>query len=807
MRTNEVTAAGFCSRGPLATRRIELLNRVGWGAWLVVLWLGLLALPATLPLGFEAWYTLLAHDWREGLQAGTDFVFTYGPLGWLLRPALGFEADLFGTKVFAASAVALGMALVLTAFLRQLPTVTERLLAALLVIYLVPMIPEGHLLLTIVAGAARVVYRPVSPWFGGLVCLLLAAFGLVKFTYFVLSVPCVAAMVGVCWLRGSRRAAAGFAGGYLAAFLCCWLIAGQSLDGIPTWLRMSAEIASGYNDTMGLAGSEWQFGLGLACVLLVCSACASTVIARPRSLAQAALLLVFLPAVFVAWKGGFVRHDDAHCLLFFAFATFAPLVLLPAIAGKARHRHWLRVLCLVTIVPAVIGMQHADPVRGLPYFVQALRMHFTELAQALLGLGHYAERQQETWNQYAAELAMPETRRLLGNGTIDSFGHQQGVLFANGLRVHHRPVFHTYSAYTGLLQEANAACYEKQDGPDCVLYKNEPLDDYFPTVQDSQAVLALLAGYRPVLVEREYLLLKRRPERRTRAMVPRQTVLERRVRMGEWVEIAGVPGDLRLLSLDAGYSLRGRVRGFLLRPPCLFLEVKLADQSVCSFRIAPAIVRVPFLLDPLLLTTQDYLALYGHPEMLMRVGAFRVRPPEGKESGFAETVGVHLLACDGLKPALGDLPAAEFEGLDRPFWPMFRVAPFHVTCGSRVGAVVVDGQKVLFAHAPSELRFHLGPGQHVVSGAFGILPDAWTGEGKTNGVAFHVVRETGSERVEVFHRLLQPLEKQDDRGTQRFSVTVDVPADSVLVLATDCGPAGRPNFDWSYWTDVGIEPR
>ncbi|HZN37325.1 MAG TPA: hypothetical protein VFD82_00905 [Planctomycetota bacterium] len=775
------------------------------------LWFTLVAMPIATPfdqLDFS-WNALLAHDWREGLQSGIDFVFTYGPFGWLLSPPLGFEPDLFITKVIAALAVSLAMALVMTSFLRQMPSTWERLLAAVVLLYLAPTIPEGPFLLSIIAGTSLVLYRAdCGTSLLVFVCLLIAAFGLVKFTNFMVALPCVGAMAAVSWRRRSWRRAAALVACWLGAFLGCWLSAGQHLANIPEWLRMSSSIASGYNEAMGYGGVPLQMHLGQACTLLLFATLAALVCMRPRSFVHLAVAVVCGAALFVAWKGGFVRHDDGHARLLFAFAAFAPLVLLPAIAAKVGHGRWLRVPGLLVTVLAVLGMEETfgsfGGLRQIPDRVLARAPHTAGL---LADMPRYRALLQEVRNWFAAAVALTETQRAVGNDTVDCFGYEQGVMFANGLRVRHRPVFQSYSAYTPLLQEANAASYESPDGPRFVLYKQQPIDEYFPTVQDSQALLALMAGYRPVLGEREYLVLQRRPELRTRGMIPRQPLLAKQVRMGDWVELAGLRGELRLLGLDVEYTVQGRLRSFLLRPALLYLEVKQVDGQVRRFRIAPPIVRAPFLLDPLLLSTQEFLGLFGDRNMPMRVVAFRVLPVAGQESSFAENYGVRLFACDGLRPAPGELSPEQFEAIDRAFWPMFHAVPFRVTAGCRVETRVVDGLKVLFAHAPSELRFHLRTGVNVVSGAFGILPEAWQGEVRTNGVNFHVVRETGSERSEVLQRLLQPLERPDDRGTHRFSVTVEATAGSVLVLATDCGPEGRSDFDWSYWTDVRIESR
>ncbi|HEX6812746.1 MAG TPA: glycosyltransferase family 39 protein [Planctomycetota bacterium] len=178
--------------------------------------------------------------------------------------------------------------------------------------------------------------------------------------------------------------------------------------------------------------------------------------------------------------------------------------------------------------------------------------------------------------------------------------------------------------------------------------------------------------------------------------------------------------------------------------------------------------------------------------------------PRAYKTGYTVPPGAEVVATAPWRAWLRSGTVYAFRS-DRSPWSMFHTVPFQTT--GHLEPMDVDGQRVLFAHPPSELCFRLTVGVNVVSGAFGILPGAWQGEGNTDGVTFHVVRETGSERSEVLRRLLQPLDRSDDRGTQRFSVTVEAAAGSVLVLTTDCGPNGRGEYDWSYWTRVRIEPR
>jgi hypothetical protein len=609
-------------------------------------------LPEAAPLHDldASWPALLAHDWRGGLQAGTDTVFSHGPLGFLLlQPTPGFQADLFAGKAAATLVASLVFTIVSAALVRRLPAAGERMLGAFAVLGLATFVPECMGLPLLLAATVLALDRPAGPpWRESAASALLAVFSLAKFTCFLLAVPCVAALVAVTWQRGSWRGAAAVAGSSAATLVLCWLLAGQDLGGLPVWLRTSFEFADGYQATMGTRGSSGQLALGLTCALLTGAGCAAVTLARPRGLVPAALGFVVLTGTFVAWKAGFVRHDRGHVRLFFAVTTFAPL--LPALMAKERGHRWYRGGGLAVMVLSVGTLSRVSEwSHGLLDAPAALLRRVTSHAGQLASLDRYAEEQECQQSALSAADAMPETARALGPGSIDAFGYEQGVLFANGFRVRHRPVFQSYAAFTPLLQEINAACYEAPSGPDCVLFKLQPTDGYFPTVQDSQALVALLTGYLPVLEEREYLLLRRRSEPRTRADVPRETVLERRVAMGDQVQLAGLPGALHLLSLDVAWSPAGRLQGFLLRPPRLWLEVQLDDGQVLRFRIAPPLVRAPFLLDPLLQRTADLRSLQGNVP-LHRVLAFRVVSEHPPSSGFEDLVGVHVIACDGLLP-------------------------------------------------------------------------------------------------------------------------------------------------------------
>jgi hypothetical protein len=119
-----------------------------------------------------------------------------------------------------------------------------------------------------------------------------------------------------------------------------------------------------------------------------------------------------------------------------------------------------------------------------------------------------------------------------------------------------------------------------------------------------------------------------------------------------------------------------------------------------------------------------------------------------------------------------------------------------------------DGEKVLFAHAPSRITFPLMPGARLLAGSIGLIRGAYTGEGNTQGAVFVVEAEAeDGKRRELFRRHLNPRETTADQGAVPFSVDLSgVPAPGRLVLRTEGSPSGSIAFCWSYWRDLHLVP-
>src|SRR5690606_15265400 len=130
---------------------------------------------------------------------------------------------------------------------------------------------------------------------------------------------------GHAWQRDWRRAGM-IAAGYASSLILLWLAAGQSLSNLPAYFRGILELASGYNDTMGIAESQLVFWRGLfVSGTLIGSLAVAAWNRRHEPMALTAIALL-AGHCFVQWKHGFVRADG-HVYFYFNFAIVAGITV------------------------------------------------------------------------------------------------------------------------------------------------------------------------------------------------------------------------------------------------------------------------------------------------------------------------------------------------------------------------------------------------------------------------------------------------------------------------------------------------
>ncbi len=489
----------------------------------------------------------LDQSWRIALQTafdnhlifGRDFIFTYGPLGFLSSRIsaqstrwLIFSYDLF---------IALQFALIWLESRRLAPSpLTPLLLFAICFVlagasyYLDPPVvlflfssfwlfadrerPSSFRYLLSLLNALLSFYIKVN--------LGLAAFAQLLFAV-AIDLP----------NREKRNGAiARLACALLGAYASTYLV---NVD-IPRYTAASLHIANGFNDAMymeqiNLAYLRWSL---VSLALLACAAAVTFFLGR-----AVVLVLSCIGFSFLLFKQAFVRSDE-HIFVFFDYIV-VPFGIL-ALFGPTRARIF-NTLTLVAALAISIGQ---------------MRVSYSYVIDKAPRIAHYWDALHS--DPAASQSSVAFSRALIqrvGNRSIDLMPDNTSLLFHAKLNYVPRPIIQSYSAYDSYLDRINGD-FLRERGQDFIIFSHGCVDYRYCLYDETDAKLALLQHYDLALTDGGFFLL----QRRTKPLTMKKTLLKSgKIRLGERIALPDVTG-LLIVHFKIDYSLRGKVRRFLYKP-------------------------------------------------------------------------------------------------------------------------------------------------------------------------------------------------------------------------------------------------
>ncbi len=566
----------------------------------IVLWLSLVALPGAPVVALDPSYeSVLVFSHQRNWQFGREINFIYGPWGFL-NSVIHLGANGAAIRLLWETVGRFLLAGTLVLLTRRFSRLRQAIVVGACVFFgwlHVDTMIGVFLTLGVVGGLMRrnATRAELGGWVIGLA--FLSEF---KFTYGLIAAIGVFAAAGLAAVRHNWRTSAGLAVGFPIAILGWWMAAGQDPRNLAFYLRYSLELTSGNNSAMMAEGNFPP----LVCGLVLAAMGAGFVWRLLRNHSDRSFGCIasgFLAlAWFVVWKHGFIRADT-HLLDFFAYNLIVALAI-PALCFPAERFH----LCDLALPVCLLGIWCVDPglLGHLPRTAMGRLRHNVA---AMFRAARLPEEWQEAFRMHKEEFSLPAARRIVGNGSVDCYNFNQGVVLLNGLNYRPRPVFQSYIAYTLALELSNLHFYESRHSPDYLLCNFVSVDRRYPALDDAALVAELPRGYQTVLIEGDYLLL-----RKTRVLpanrLDRELIQSRTLALGEMLKLPAPPNGAIWIQADLPLSLLGKARALLYRTPIMTIEVTDQSGAKSKWQILPHIAEDGFLLQPLLANTVDFAA-------------------------------------------------------------------------------------------------------------------------------------------------------------------------------------------------------
>lgn len=471
-------------------------------------------LPISPMPGLDAsWILGLNMAAAVGADQGTDFVFTYGPLGFLEQPLVidGLLATL-GAIYLVVIRAALAASL-LWAARRSFSWLAAAGIALVVAAVTPPAVGSAPLALTVL-WCLVALQDPAPRWAGRAVIFgggsLAALEALVKLNVGTT----ILALIGVTVLAipGERiRNVLALLGVFFGSYSLLWLASGQGLANLDDYVRSSFEIVSGYQRAMQLDAPhvswDWLAAAALGLGSIAATAFAASPLAGARRVAMLTIVGLLL---FSLEKYGFVRHDAAHAGAFFG--------VLATVWVALRWRAAERFVACAAI--ALIALAYFPAANVEPGEIFRPRLALDQLRMLLIPGERSVAADAARAGMQAAYAVDPRIIERIGDAPVDARPWEIGLIWAYGLNWRPLPVIQDYSAYTPDLDRLDAEALSAASGPRFVLrhlgYDNSSLigiDGRLTSFDSPLATRTLLCHFSPVLTTASYQLLERGGDR------------------------------------------------------------------------------------------------------------------------------------------------------------------------------------------------------------------------------------------------------------------------------------------------------
>jgi hypothetical protein len=541
---------------------------------------------------------------------GRDVVDNYGPLGFLLEP-LNVGSNLVVATDFRLFIHAIFVACIFYFALRE-----SRVLPIILFTfgYMIAMVAVIELpysyqliilesLLVLLAFRSRQLWWLATPTAGVLAASLL----LMKFGIGLIALS-IYAGAALCWLlakqHGALKIAVTVFGSYLVAFAVFAALCLHSIPNVVAWVTRSMDLSDGFQSAQSIYGSHIFLLLAFASAIVY--AFIVLCFFRWKSDLRGALV-VFVPAIFLAFKHGFVRADG-HARNFFPFILALVSVLVLFVTSRKERLALITGFCLVLTFSMPVGVhydqkdQHSSRLdtllgkKGISNFIDTVDFRRTQRTLDLQSAANFRTSQlPETW--------IDDIRGH--HWTVDVIPWELTYIFANHLNWDPEPTLQSFMAFTPGLDQWSAQHFDSNKGPDVLIVEFSAIDGRNLLLDSPTMTRSILRNYELYRenVGDNLFLLMRRPEPLAEDSV---ALAKQEIHNGVWTDVP-ISDHAVLAHLELSISFFGRVAKALYRIPGVAVDLIYKSGRQHSYRITPGDAKDGLLLNYLPTTPAEFV--------------------------------------------------------------------------------------------------------------------------------------------------------------------------------------------------------
>lgn len=564
---------------------------------------------STLHYGLDqSWEYALNLFFRDGRLWGHSVIFTYGPLGFLLKPLPIGNNILWALIFWIVITVFACILFSYVMFSRKLADFNSRytnLFASFILFYLgaglFRALDSQHIITFLMLSLLSICWWIEDCKFFVIACALAVLSMFMKFNHgaenFIMLV------IFTCLVIFRRRGVLH----YVIALCCvpvlfavCFLIYNPSFSELVYYIRGAYEISSGYNFAMSFPLQS----LGMSIIYMSLFAVILFIILQRfsffRTRHSLSHIMIFAASLFMLFKHGFVRAHNYHefAQLFYVYTSLYILFMKDELAVSIKFDRFMKscmciLFCSTLLMSCLITTDtlsaKLESLSINPHISEKIFYHTkTFLANPLTTFIEQVKAVRiHDKVQDDRKFHMPES--IKHNISGQSFAvYPWEISYIADMHDNYKtmPIFQAYSAYTVWLDEQNAKFFaDDNTAPNFVIFNLNSIDGRFALLECPQTWLEIFRHYRINMISsddisvHDFLLERRRPQK----LITRKISTERFSR-DEKISIPDTKSYC-LMNLHMPMNLTGKLAKLFFKLPEVFMTVEFDDGRIITKRI------------------------------------------------------------------------------------------------------------------------------------------------------------------------------------------------------------------------------
>ena len=339
-----------------------------------------------------------------------------------------------------------------------------------------------------------------------------------------------------------------------------------------SYIYNSFTIINSYHDAMVVAPRDCELlaaGFIFLMVIIVIFRSFKSIL---RSYHDIFLLFNLLLIGFILFKNGFVRAD-LHVIFFFAGAPFVIMLAFLFIETKNLQSALFTCIVLTTIISLAYCRWFDNPrlnkMKALKFDIKACLLPKKDEISL-----------DKTYRRFPERVI-----KEIGSKTVDVLGSEISYIYYNNLKYNPRPIIQSFCAYQENLININYNKYKSNSAPDYVLYHYGSIDDRHGFWDEPKIYLALFGNYTiidTVLASNNLDSLMLFKKNSISKIIVEKVIMDTLIHFGTKFKIPA-SDKILYLKLDYDYTFIGKMKRIIYQPSLVYMNLMYEnlDSTFC----------------------------------------------------------------------------------------------------------------------------------------------------------------------------------------------------------------------------------